>query len=186
MKLKLTKGFSVVEMLVVILFVGILVTVSVRVGFRTDDRSKLKQSAREITNSIFRMKQHAVTNNTTVRLFFRNDQTYKLYYHSTDPNDVGKFSPDRWPWMPVSENTLSDGDVGTQLLVKDEPASSGNFPDFAINSRGMIIDPNTMMLATAQEIRLEPRFSKTPDYLTITVFPFGAIEVFEQWRYEDD
>jgi type II secretory pathway pseudopilin PulG len=182
-------GFSVVEMLITLLFLAIVAGVSLRMGFRNDDRSKLKQNAREITTQIYKMKQSAVTDNTTVRMVFTNTGgdhgvVFKLYYYSFDSNDIGKFSPDLYPWMPLNDTTTPDGETGSQVLVSDNPPGSGFYPDFAINSRGMLIDPSTLLLTTAQEITLQPRLSShvSPGHVTVTVFPFGALEVTSSWR----
>ena len=179
---KRSNGFSVVEMLLTLLFLAILAGISLRIGFRGGDRAKLKQNAREITTQIYKMKQAAVTDNTTVRIIFRGGDNYKLYYFSTDFTDIGKFTPDLWPWMPLNDTTTPDGDTGSQVVVVDNPVGSGTYPDFAINSRGLLIDPATNLLTTAQAITLRPRFTGTTDSMTVTVFPFGALEVNNSWR----
>jgi Tfp pilus assembly protein FimT len=167
------EGFSVVEMLLTLLFLAVLAGISLRIGFRSDNRSKLKQNAREITTQIYRMKQAAVTSNTTVRVIFRGGNSYKLYYWSFD--DSG--------WRPLNDDAAKpEGDTGSQVVVVDNPEGSGTYPDFAINSRGLLIDPATLELTTAQAITLRPRFSGTLDSMTITVFPFGALEVKDSWR----
>jgi len=152
-------GFSLIELLLVLVLIGTLVAMTVNFTVRNKDRWSLRDTAREITSTYYQAKQRASRENLSVCLNV-GVKEYGLY---------------------------EEGDVGVwdQIVIKEafpEKIIASSTANFLINPSGFIIDPGTLKISGSQTITLTaPRGVKGGveifDTMTITIYPYGGLRV---------
>jgi prepilin-type N-terminal cleavage/methylation domain-containing protein len=152
--LKKQKGFSLIELLSVLSFIGIFTAMVINFSLRNKDRWSLRDMTREITSTYYQAKQRASRENASVRL----DVGAKGYtmYHSN--GEILK-----------SENY-------------PEKITAISTANFLINSSGFIIDPGTLAIANSQTIKLTAPRGAYNDTMTITIYPYGGLRVEKDFK----
>lgn len=154
--MKKSKGFSIIELLITIALLGILISFVLAYSLKSTERTDLRNRSREIRGQIFKLRQRAVTENRTTRFTFQNSSSYKFFQR------VGNV------WEPLNNhNNYPDGNIGKQIKV------NGVLPDFAINSRGVVLDPATLLVANIQTIDLR---APNGDRIIISLYPYGGMK----------
>jgi prepilin-type N-terminal cleavage/methylation domain-containing protein len=64
--LKKQRGFTMIELLVVLLIIGVIATLTVNISMRNRHRWALRNTAREITSIFYQAKQMASRENSNV------------------------------------------------------------------------------------------------------------------------
>lgn len=154
--MKKNRGFSVIELLVVLAFIGIMLAITMGYSFRNKDRINLKNDANEITGEIYKSKQRAAREGRAIRMEFTSN-TYSC--SSWDGAIWQKYLED----APTAENVTINNPV-----------------DFCVNSRGLIVKPeapNQFELLGTQIIELRSEGDKGIDEININLYPYGGIKV---------
>ena len=154
--MKRKKGFTVIEMLVVLTLMGIIAALSIGYSLRQKERWTLRGISREVTSSFYEMRSRASRENSPCKIEF-NTNSFSTFFH------------DGAAWI-----RLNRYDIGEKVTISKTP----NFkPGFAINSSGFIIDPDTRMIVGAQVITLSLNRGAGIDRIIISVFPYGGLRV---------
>ena len=167
--MKKNKGLTVVELLVTILFIGIIVTFVLSISLKSTSRVKLRGAAREITAGIYRIKAEAAKENRAIRMTFYADTYEYRYWDSTQWQE---FKTDPFLKDPAEKRLPKEVSISTP-------------PDFAINPRGFVVYPvgtNQFKLAGIQTIQLQSPGSKGTDTITIQLSPVGGISVKHKFK----
>ncbi len=156
--MKNNRGMSLIELVVVMAFIGIMLAITLGYSFRNKDRINLKNDANEITGEIYKSKQRAAREGRTIRMKFTSTSN--------------SYSCSSW-----------DGAMWQEYL-KDVPTAENvtinNTVDFCVNSRGLIVKPeapNQFELLGTQIIELRSEGDKGIDEININLYPYGGIKV---------
>lgn len=155
------KGFSVVELLVVLLFMGIIVAMAVNLSYRNRNRWALRGTAREITTFFHQAKSQASKENSPIMLDFQNNE-YSLYTRRSNAWVLQRSMP-----------------FGANVTMNKVPA---DHTGFAITSSGFLIKPDTMNIWGMQTLTLEAPRGADIDRIVITIYPYGGIRVQRQFK----
>ena len=74
-----SRGYSVIEMLVVIAIIGILSLVTVPAFMNFQRRNAVRSALRSFTSDLRSYRQHAISKNAYVRVQFINDREYQAW-----------------------------------------------------------------------------------------------------------
>ncbi|MBN2399545.1 MAG: prepilin-type N-terminal cleavage/methylation domain-containing protein [Candidatus Aminicenantes bacterium] len=150
--LKEKNGFSLIELLLVLVLIGIFVGMTVNFSYRNKDRWALRDTAREITSVYYQAKQRAARENASVRIDVTADH-YAYYWDK----------------------------AGTWEALRNEPLpkniTASSTANFLINPSGFILDPATLKIAGSQTITLQAPRGADFDTMTITIYPYGGLRV---------
>ncbi len=149
---KKQNGFSLIELLLVLIMIGIIVSMTVSFTTRNKDRWSLRDTARFITSTYYQAKQRAARENTSVRLEVQATQ----YVFSR--NNAGL-------WEVVKSE------------IFPEKISAVVTADFLISPSGFILDPVSLKIAGAQTIALNAPRGGDVDAMIITIYPYGGLRV---------
>jgi prepilin-type N-terminal cleavage/methylation domain-containing protein len=158
------KGFTVVEMLVVLLFIGVIAAMTINITTRNRGRWALRNTAREITSIFYQAKQLASRENTPVLVDF-------------DTTEFILYSRRAGAWERV-RGELYD----KKIAVSKTPIDSTGF---AIAPSGYIIKPGTPetpAIYTTQIIVLSTPHGYDFDTMTITIYPYGGLRVQKDFK----
>ncbi len=155
------KGFTVVELLVVLLLIGVMVSMSIGISRRTSQRWALRGTAREITSMFYQAKQLASRENSLVMLDFTTNE----YVLSESQNNV---------WL-----RLKSGKYNEKVTVSKTPISHSGF---AISPSGMLLHPDTKAIYGMQTIEIKSPNGASFDFIRINVYPYGGIRVQTDFR----
>ena len=150
--LKNKKGFSFIELLLVLVFVGFFMAMTINFSVRNRDRWALRDTTREITSTYYQAKQRASRENASVRL----DVKASGYTFYRDNSGV---------WEVVNSETYP------------KKITASSLANFIINPSGFIIDPATLKIAGSQTITLNAPRGADIDSMTITIYPYGGLRV---------
>lgn len=155
---KKKKGFSLIELLLVLVFIGFFMAMTLNFSVRNKDRWALRDITREITSVYYQAKQRASRENASVRLDI-NANGYTYYW-------------------------IKDGDWE---VVKNESfpkkITAITTADFKISSMGFLLDPaiiNNTILSTQTIVLTAPRGAYV-DRMTITIYPYGGLNVKKEF-----
>ena len=162
MKRNKCEGFSIIELLVVLLFFGAIISATLSYSLKGKDRRNLSATARIITGEVYKIKQISARENLIIRMTFTAD-SYKYQYY------------DGAMWQDYSTRDVSDDTTPENIVVL-------NPPDFAVNSRGMILKPADLQLSGTQTITLRAPRGAGYDYINIQLFPYGGIKVEKNYN----
>jgi len=165
-------GISVVELLVAIALIGFIAAVTLGYSMRTKDRWNIKNNAREITTSYYKIKQNAVTENRPIWATF-DSNGYE--YLSWDEGDS--------KWVPLTKAGFFKGENKANVTLENDV-------EFVISSLGMILeapgndttDPSTLAVASAKVIRLKSQGYSGVDVVDITIYPYGGIKIENDFK----
>lgn len=150
-------GYSLIELLLVMVLMGTIFTMSVNFSIRNKDRWSLRDTAREITSTYYQAKQRATRENSSVRITVEEDG-YAYYW-----NDAGD-------WKALRDETFATKIAATSTA------------DFLINPSGFIIDPDSFKIAGTQTITLSAPRGDDVDTMTITIYPYGGLRVEKEFN----
>ena len=135
---------------------GVVITAVLGMSFNQRERYNLKNSARELIRDFYEVKGVAIKENRTVRMDFST--------------------------TPFSYSFLDTGEkISDYELCTDTGVTIANPPDFAINSRGIVVNPSTGQIINTQSIDLR---LDTGEWIKVNVFPYGGIKTSNSWRGE--
>jgi prepilin-type N-terminal cleavage/methylation domain-containing protein len=145
-------GYSLIELLLVLVLIGTIAAMTVSFTMHNKYRWALRDIARTITSTYYQAKQRAARENSSIRL------------------DV-----------KATGYTLYRDNAGTWQVLKNEgyyeKVSASSIANFIINPSGFIIDPGTLKIAAAQTITLNVPHGVDVDSMTITIYPYGGLNV---------
>lgn len=169
--MKKKSGFTVVELLVVLVLLAVLVVLTLRVGESVTANSRITGLINNFLADFSAAKLLASTENRYVAITFSNDgRSYTLQKQT----DVSDFTSATWEQVKAV-TPLSDGSFFT----------AGTISDFAVNSTGIVrvleaddsidISSNPANVTLAFYIR---KGDGTIAYQrTIKIFPYGGLKV---------
>jgi prepilin-type N-terminal cleavage/methylation domain-containing protein len=155
--IKKKNGFSLIEMLLVLIIIGTIVAMTVNFTVRNQGRWSLRDASREITSSYYQARQRAARENTSVRLDVMA-KGYALYWDKAGT------------WEKLRSETFP------------EKISASSTANFLINPSGFIIDPGTLKIAGSQTIILTAPHGADIDSMTITIYPYGGLRVQKDFK----
>jgi type II secretion system protein H len=150
-------GFSLIELLLVLVMMGMIVAMTVNFTTRNKDRWSLRDTARELTSLYYQAKQRAARENASMRIEIR-DKGYTYFRDNAGTWD-----------------TLKSEDFTTKI-------SASATADFLINPSGFILDPGSLKIAGAQTITLTAPRGADFDTMTITIYPYGGLRVEKDFK----
>lgn len=149
--LKKKKGFSFIELLLVLSLIGLIVAMTVNFSLRNKDRWSLRDTTREITSTYYQAKQRASRENASMRL------------------DVG-----------ANGYTYYRDNAGAWEVVKSETypgkITASSIANFKINPMGFILNLDDTISNTRTITLTAPRGALN-DSMTITIYPYGGLRV---------
>lgn len=158
---KRQKGFSVVELLIVLLLVGLVSAMTISLSYRNKNRWALRGTAREITTIFHQAKSQASRENSPVMLDFQNN-TYSLYMRRNN----------NW----VLQRSMPFGAKVTMTKTPADPTG------FAISSSGFIINPDTMNIWGMQTLSLQAPRGVQIDEIVLIIYPYGGLRVRHHFK----
>ncbi|HSQ34410.1 MAG TPA: prepilin-type N-terminal cleavage/methylation domain-containing protein [Candidatus Binatia bacterium] len=150
-------GFSLIELLLVLLLIGIIVAMTVNFTVSNKDRWSLRDTARIITSLYYQAKQRAARENAAVRLEIQAKQI--TFYR----NNLGL-------WEVVKQEDFPEKITAVVLA------------DFLISPSGFILDPVSLKIIGAHTITLNAPRGANVDAMTITIFPYGGLRVEKAFK----
>jgi prepilin-type N-terminal cleavage/methylation domain-containing protein len=154
---KQQNGFSLVELLLVLVLIGSIVAMTVNFSVRNKERWSLRDMAREITSTYYQAKQRAARENESVRLTI----------------EAKKYT--------LSRLNLADWEIIKTVFLA-EKVTADTTADFLINPSGFILDPVSLKIAGAQTIGLSAPRGDDVDTMTITIYPYGGLRVEKAFK----
>ena len=166
--MKKKSGFTVVELLIVLVLLGIMVVLTLRVGESVTANSRITGLINNFLADFSQAKLLASTENRYVAITFSNDgRSYSLQKQ----NDVSDFTT----WTQVKTVTpLSEGTFFT----------AGALSDFAVNSTGVVrlvasgvVDPSSNPANVTLSFYIRKGDGSIAYRRTIQIFPYGGLKV---------
>jgi type II secretion system protein H len=154
---KQKNGFSLIELLLVLVLTGLIVAMTVNFSVRNKERWSLRDTAREITSTYYQAKQRAARENESVRLTI----------------EAKKYTLSRL-------NAAVWETIKTELL--GEKVTADATADFLINPSGFILDPVSLKIAGSQTIILSAPRGDDVDTMTISIYPYGGLRVQKAFK----
>ncbi len=151
------KGFSIIELLIVLLFFGTILAVTLSYSLKGKDRRNLSATARIITGEIYKIKQISARENQIIRMVFTTDSYSYQYFDGVQ-------------WLDYTTRDVLPGTTAENIVIL-------NPPDFAVNSRGMVLKPGDLQLSGTQTISLRAPRGTGFDFISIHLYPYGGIKV---------
>lgn len=112
------RGYSLMEILVVIAIIGILSLVTVPAFINFQRRNQVRSALRSFTSDLRSFRSLAISRNAYVRVQFSGDRNYVAYYS----RDLGK----KWDALPLG--TIGEGS-NTRTLPETIEFTSNTFDD---------------------------------------------------------
>jgi len=130
------RGYSLIEMLVVVAIVGILALVTVPNFMSMYRSSKLKTSMRQFTNHVRAARQSAVTRATLVRIAFVNNS--RLYYIFQSEDQGTTWDPLGTNPKYLDETVFFENSTGaTKFSDAVDDGGLGDLPDIIFDRTGV-------------------------------------------------
>lgn len=173
-----SRGYSIVEMLVVVAIIGILSLITVPAFMNFQRRNAVRSALRSFTSDIRSYRQHAITKNAYVRVQFSGDRDY-IAWQSRDfgttwrPLRLGaagegtqtRTLPET---LAFSANTFNDSDATADGLRDLDFRPDGRVGDFAANGT-----------ATAGTITLRTDWDDILNTVVVDISTTGQIKTTE-------
>jgi prepilin-type N-terminal cleavage/methylation domain-containing protein len=129
-KIKATKGFSVLEVMIVLVILAVAATMAAPSLNRYRHNTNLKEAARDLASDIALIKQRAVAESIQYRIVFdQGNNSYK--FQMEQPLDSGLYVD----LMPLEANTKSPASIGANITISN-PSFSGGVPLITFQQRG--------------------------------------------------
>jgi prepilin-type N-terminal cleavage/methylation domain-containing protein len=129
-KIKATKGFSVLEVMIVLAILAVAATMAAPSFNKYRHNTNLREAARDLVSDINQMKQRAVAESIHYRIVF--DQAANTYkFQIEQPLDSGLYVD----LIPLAANTKSPASIGANITISN-PSFSFGFPLITFEPRG--------------------------------------------------
>jgi len=154
-------GFSFLELMLVMGFLAILVTLALSISSKSQNRTDIRNVAHEITGFIYKVRGQAIREFRTIRMQF-SVHGYHFQVH------------DGLSWVDLNDPGFGSRGIGNNVTINTP------LPDFAINPKGFIIkpdSPNQFSILGTQTVALTSPGNQGTDRITIQIFPYGGINV---------
>ncbi len=161
--MKKRKGFTIVELLVVVTIIGLLAFLALGYSMRSKDRWTLRDLSREFSSSFYEMRMRAARENSPCIIEFNSSNTFSTWFL------------DGALWRK-----LKDFPTGEKVTIQKNPVgviTPNGKPGFAINSSGFIVDPITRQIIGTQTVVLRVPRGIGFDSIVISIFPYGGMRV---------
>ena len=155
------KGFSVVEMLVVLLVAGLLASLAINMSLRGKYRWSLRGTAREVTSAFYQAKQLASRENSPTMLDFSSNG-YSYYRRRSGA------------WQLIRSEQFN-----AKITASKTPNTTTGF---AISPSGFLLRPDTMALYGMQTIVLSTPHNSQFDTISINIYPYGGVRVQKAFK----
>jgi prepilin-type N-terminal cleavage/methylation domain-containing protein len=133
-KIKSAKGFSLIELLIVMAIAATLLSIAVPTYNRYRDNANLREAAGEISGDIQLFKQTAVSENRGYRINF--DASANAYGIQIE-NPVGSGTYVNLSTVkPGAQDTKNVGAGNANVVISGTPSFSGGVPHVTFNPRG--------------------------------------------------
>jgi prepilin-type N-terminal cleavage/methylation domain-containing protein len=170
-KIGSSRGYSLVEILVVIAIVGVMSLITIPAFINFSQQGRLRAAVRQIHGDLRTMRMLAITNNIRIRTELQPDNVSYNFYSSTDNGATwaayipkGQISSTKSISSPVTFGATTFLDV-----------NGNNKPDIVFLPSGML-DPNCASAASNPTLVLSvPWQNIYQNIMTITVSPAGGI-----------
>ncbi|MCX6554557.1 MAG: prepilin-type N-terminal cleavage/methylation domain-containing protein [Candidatus Aminicenantes bacterium] len=150
-------GFSLIELLLVLILIGTIVAMTASFTTRNKDRWSLRDLAREITSTYYQARQRAARENASMRI----EILQKSYTYYRDNIGI---------WETLRKEDFPEKIAATVTA------------NFLINPSGFILDPASLKIAGLQTITLSAPRGAYFDTMTITIYPYGGLRVEKDYK----
>ena len=134
MKIKSSKGFTLIEMIIVIAIIAIALSIAVPNFNSFSQNTNLKEAARDISSDISFYKQRAIAENVGFQINFNaslNTYTIKKENPAGSNNYVNLSTLE-----PAVADTKGVGAGNANIVISGTPSFSGGVPNVTFNPRG--------------------------------------------------
>ncbi len=161
--MKNNKGFSLAELLVTLIFIGIISMFAIPNLTKGQGRRNIRDVARQITRDYNLIRNIAMRENLATRMeVLSGPGEYNLYKY--DPANIAT------PWQLINTYAPANRNIGTTVSFTSDVL-------FAVDSRGMAVDPATMQITGSFVITLITPGAAGTDRYVLTIYPSGVINV---------
>jgi prepilin-type N-terminal cleavage/methylation domain-containing protein len=122
-----SRGFSLIEILVVVAIIGVLSLVTIPSFINFQRRNAVRSALRTFTSDIRSFRQHAISKNAYVRVQFRDARNYEAF----QSRDFGK----NW-----SQLNLGTGDMSNVRTLPETMEFTGNTYNDSDNPADSLVD----------------------------------------------
>lgn len=158
MKINAAKGFSALELVVVLAIMAVMVSIAAPLISKYQHNTNLREAARDLAADIALMKQRAAAEGVRFRIIFDvNANNYK--FQIEQPADSGTYVD-----LPTAPNTKSPAGIGANIVIVN-PLFAGGVPFMTFQQRGTV---------SAGSVILRNRILSTA---TITTSMMGRVNV---------
>jgi prepilin-type N-terminal cleavage/methylation domain-containing protein len=114
-----SRGYSIIEMLVVVAIIGILSLVTIPAFINFQRRNAVRSALRSFTSDLRSFRQHAITKNAYLRVQFVDERNYEVF----QSRDFGQ------NWTPLRVGSTTDGGQSTRTLPETIRFSANTYDD---------------------------------------------------------
>lgn len=178
MKMRSSRGYSVIEMLVVVAIIGVLSLVTIPAFMNFQRRNAVRSALRSFTSDIRSCRQHAITKNAYVRVQFRNQREYTVW----QSRNFGT------SWQELQMGTLDQGSNVRTLpetlafsanTYNDSDTTVDGLRDIDFRPDGRVGDFDSTGSATAGTITLRTDWTEILNTVVVDVSTTGQIKTTE-------
>jgi prepilin-type N-terminal cleavage/methylation domain-containing protein len=162
--MKNKKGFSMPELLIAIILIGIISIFAIPNLTKGQGRRNIRDIARQITRDYNLIRNIAMRENLATRMEVLAGPPGEYNLYKYDPANLGS------PWVLINTYAPANRNIGTTVRFAGDVL-------FAIDSRGMAVDSATMQIAGSFVITLTTGGAAGTDRYTLTIYPSGVINV---------
>lgn len=173
-----SRGYSVVEMLVVVAIIGILSLVTVPSFINFQRRNAVRSALRSFTSDIRSFRQHSITKNAWVRVQFEGERDYVAY----QSRDFGE----TWTELKLGQagegtqrSTLPQTIVFRANTFNDSDATADGLKDLDFRPDGRVGDFNSANAVTSGTITLRTDFEDILNTVLVEISTTGQIKTTE-------
>ena len=173
-----SRGYSVVEMLVVVAIIGVLSLVTIPAFMNFQRRNAVRSALRSFTSDIRSFRQHAITKNAYVRVQFRGQREYVV----VQSRDFGT----TWVTLGVGNmdqgsnvHTLPETLAFSANTYNDSDTTADGLSDLDFRPDGRVGDFDSTGSATAGTITLRTNWEDILNTVVVNISTTGQIKTTE-------